>query len=183
MPAQLVKKRPKKFRPKPSKKRLFLPDYLTEVKAIAMRGMTDREMAHAFGTSYATFKKWKKTYPSFRDAIEKGRTNADAEVLAALFKRATGQFTVPHTEIIKYKDDYEVLHMEKHYPPDPDSIKYWLNNRARAHWQQRSAVEQSGPGGKPIEITAGKGELIDAIVNLVKPKPDGEADPTTKKRR
>jgi hypothetical protein len=49
-----------------------------------------------------------------------------------------------------------------------------LNNRAREHWQQRSAVEQSGPGGKPIEITAGKGELIDAIVNLVKPKPDGD---------
>lgn len=175
MPARLVKKRPKRFRPKPSKRRLFLPDYLTEVKAIAMRGISDRDMARSFGVSFSTFKKWKKTYPSFRSAIDKGRTNADAEVVAALFKRATGKFKLRETRIIKYKDDYETLDIDVHYPPDTDAIKYWLNNRKREHWQQRSAVEQSGPGGKPIEITAGKGELIDAIVNLVKPKPDGDS--------
>lgn len=174
--ARLVKKRPKKFRPKRrSLSKLFLPDYLTEVKMVAMRGQTDKEISQVFGIPLSLFRKWKKTYPSFKDAIEKGRTRADAEVLAALFKRATGQFTVPHTEIIKYKDDFETLTMEKHFAPDVDAIKYWLNNRARDHWQQRSAIEQSGPGGKPIEITAGKGELIDAIVNLIKPKPDGDS--------
>lgn len=178
MPARLVKKRPKKFRPKQrSLNKLFLPDYLREVKAVAMRGLSDREMAGVFGISWDLFKKWKRQYPSFADAINKGRLNIDAEVIAALYKRATGQFSVPHTEVIKYKDYYETLEMEKHYPPDVDAIKYWLNNRAREHWQQRSAVEQSGPGGKPIEITAGKGELIDAIVNLVKPKPDGDNSP------
>lgn len=175
MPARLVKKRPKRFRPRPSKRTLFLPDYLTEVKAIAMRGFSDRDMARSVGVSLRTFKKWKKHYPSFRDAIEKGRTNADAEVVNALFKRATGKFKLRETKIIKYKDDYETLDVDVHYPPDTEAIKYWLNNRAREHWQQRSAVEQSGPGGKPIEITAGKGELIDAIVNLVKPKPDGDS--------
>jgi hypothetical protein len=174
VPARLVKKRPKKFRPKPSKTKLFLPDYLTEVKAVAMRGLPDREMAGVFGIPLSTFKKWKKSYPSFKDALEKGRTHADAEVVAALFKRATGKFSLRETKIIKYKDDYETLDVDVHYPPDTDAIKYWLNNRAREHWQQRSAVEQSGPGGKPIEITAGKGELIDAIVNLIKPKPDGD---------
>lgn len=176
MPAILVKKREKRFRPKPSKRRLFLPDYLTEVKAIAMRGINDREMAQSFGVSYATFKKWKEQYPSFKSAIENGRTHADAEVVAALFKRATGKFKLRETKIIKYKDDYETLDVDVRYPPDTDAIKYWLNNRKRSHWQQRSAVEQSGPGGKPIELTAGKGELIDAIVNLIKPKPDGDSD-------
>lgn len=176
MPARLVKKPPKKFRPKRrSLNKLFLPDYLTEVKMVAMRGLTDKEISQVFGIPLSLFKKWKKTYPSFRDAIDKGRTRADAEVIAALFKRATGQFTVPHTEIIKYRDDFETLTMNKHYPPDVDAIKYWLNNRAREHWQQRSAIEQSGPGGKPIEITAGKGQLIDAIVDLIKPKPDGDS--------
>lgn len=154
--------------------KLFLPDYLTEVKMVAMRGLSDKEMAQVFGIAPSLFKRWKKLYPSFRDAIDKGRTRCDAEVVAALFKRATGKFSIPHTEIIKYKEDYETLKMRKHFPPDTDAIKYWLNNRAREHWQQRSAVEQSGPGGKPIEITAGKGELIDAICNLIKPKPDGD---------
>lgn len=174
----------KGFRPKlkPVNK-LFLPDYLTEVKMVAMRGLSDREIAQVFGISYDLFKKWKRNYPSFRDALEKGRLRADAEVVAALFKRATGKFTLKETKIIKYRDDYETLDVRVRYPPDTEAIKYWLNNRAREHWQQRSAVEQSGPGGKPIEITANKGELIDAIVNLVKPKPDGDSDSSISKAK
>lgn len=165
-----------KWRPKQrTTNRLFLPDYLTEVKAVAMRGGTDREMALTFGISPTLFKKWKKQYPSFREAIEKGRTRADAAVVEALFKRATGKFSIPHTEVIKYKDSYETLHMRKHFPPDFPSIQYWLNNRKKEHWQQRNSSEVSGPNGKPIELTAGKGELIDALLDLVKPKADGDS--------
>jgi hypothetical protein len=155
---------------------LFLPDLEREVKAIAMRGLSDKDIAQTFGIQYSLFKKWKSHYPNFRDAIDKGRTHADGEVLAALFKRATGKFSVPHTEIIKYKDDYETLEMQKFFPPDTEACKYWLNNRAREHWQQRSAIEASGPGGKPIEVTTNRNDLIDAIVNLVQPKPDGDSD-------
>ena len=140
-----------------------------------MRGGTDSEIAMTFGIGLTLFKKWKKQYPTFREAIEKGRTRADAAVVEALFKRATGKFSIPHTEVIKYKDSFETLSMRKHFPPDFSSIQYWLNNRAREHWQQRSAVEACGPGGKPIELTAGKGELVDALLDLVKPKPDGDS--------
>lgn len=155
---------------------LFLPDMEREIQAIAMRGLSDQEIAAMFSTPYSLFKKWKKRYPDFKKAIEKGRTHADAEVLAALFKRATGKFSVPQTEIIKYKDDFETLEVQKFFPPDTEACKYWLNNRAREHWQQRSAIEASGPGGKPIEVTTNRDQLLDAIVDLVKPQPDGEAD-------
>jgi hypothetical protein len=154
---------------------LFLPDYLTEVKMVAMRGLSDKEISQVFGINPKLFKKWKRTYPSFREAIDKGRTRADAEVVAALFKRATGKFKLKETKIIKYKDDYETLDVDVRYPPDTEAIKYWLNNRAREHWQQRSANELSGPGGKPLELATDKAALIDAIVNLVNPKPDGES--------
>lgn len=180
--ARLVKKR--KVLPRVKRiaaNKLFLPDYLTEVKMVAMRGLDDKEISQIFGINYDLFKKWKKTYPSFRDALETGRTRADAEVVAALFKRATGKFKLKETKVIKYKDFYETLDVNVHYPPDTEAAKYWLNNRKREHWQQRSAVEQSGPGGKPIEITANKSELIDAIVSLVQPKPDGD-DSSSKKK-
>lgn len=172
----LIKARPRRRPKERPMNKLFLPDLDREIQAIAMRGLSDQEIAQTFGVPYSIFKKWKKMYPSFKDAIEKGRTHADGEVVAALFKRATGKFSVPHTEIIKYKDDYETLEMEKHFPPDTEAIKYWLNNRASEHWKQRSAVEASGPGGKPIEVTTNRDQLLDAIVELVQPKPDGEAD-------
>lgn len=162
--------------------KLFLPDYLTEVKMVAMRGLSDKEMAQTFGIAPSLFKNWKKHYPSFKEAIDKGRMHCDAEVLAALYKRATGKFSIPHTEVIKYKDSYETLEMRKHFPPDVEAAKYWLNNRAREHWSSRQSVEQSGPGGKPIEISSSKTELIDSIVNLVKPKSDGD-DNSTKTRK
>lgn len=164
---------------------LFLPDYLTEVKAVAMRGLSDKEIAQVFGIAPSLFKKWKRTYPSFRDALDKGRLRADAEVVAALYKRATGQFTLPETKIIKYKDSYETLDVDQHYPPDTEAIKYWLNNRAREHWQQRSAVEASGPGGKAIQLETSRMTLIEDIVNLIKPKPDGDdsSSPTDAEHR
>lgn len=163
-------RRPKE---KPLASKMFLPDMLTEVKAIAMRGLTDEEIANVFCLPVSLLKKWKKQYPSFKDAIEQGRTRADAEVIAALYKRATGQFTVPHTEVIKYRNHFETLDMEKHYPPDVEAAKYWLNNRSRAHWSSKTSIEATGPNGKPIEVQT-KNDLIDAILDLVKPKKDDD---------
>ena len=52
----------------------FPPDHLDIVRAIALRGMSDTEMADVFGYHQADIKAWKKLYPSFKEAVEEGRT-------------------------------------------------------------------------------------------------------------
>lgn len=150
---------------------VFLPDMETQVKLIAMRGFTDDEIAQSFGISADLIAAWRKQYPGFNNALETGRTMADAEVLWGLHRRATGNCPVPHTEVIKFKDHYETLDMEKHFPPDTEAAKTWMKMRQREHWREERAPSsgRQDPLDKPRES---KAELIAAIVGMIRPKSD-----------
>ena len=155
---------------------IFLPDHEAQVRMIAMRGFTDDEMAEALGVEKDLFSAWRRQYPSFNAAIESGRTHADSEVLYGLFKRATGKFTIPHTELVKHYDRengsyVEHIHMEKHFPPDTEAAKTWMRMRQREHWrEERTPLQSAGkPSDKPRES---KAELIAAIVGMIRPKSD-----------
>lgn len=150
---------------------IFLPDHEAQVRMIAMRGLTDDEIAESLGVDKQLFADWRRTYPSFSNAIETGRSEADAEVLYGLFKRATGRCPIPHTEIIKFKDSYETLEMEKHFPPDTEAAKVWMRMRQREHWREERSPTgtRENPLDKPRES---KAELIAAIVGMIRPKSD-----------
>lgn len=157
---------------------VFLPDCLAQVKAIAWRGLSDDEIAEMFGVDKELFQIWKKTYPSFRTAIEEGRTHADSKVVEALYKRATGY---------DYEDQVVgrsgVRTLRRHAIPDVDAAKFWLKNRQKAHWSDRHSLDgggRSGGGTNPIEIQDTKTDLIRDILKLVQPKPDGETKPDLK---
>ena len=68
----------------------FLPSHLDQVRAIAARGMTDLDMCKFLDIHPKQMKLWKKQYPLFEQAIEDGRTDADVEVVQALYKSAVG---------------------------------------------------------------------------------------------
>lgn len=159
---------------------VYLPDCLPQVRAIAMRGLSDDEISANFGVDKDLFAKWKKAYPSFREAIEHGRTHADVAVVEAAWKRAVGY---------DYHEDGltrtgAVRSLRRHLPGDPGMIKYWLNNRKRDHFQDRNVQEHGGdtsPGAKAIGVDAkphlSKTDLINAIVSLIRPQADGETNP------
>jgi len=150
---------------------VFWPDHEMQVKMIAMRGFTDDEIAESLGVSKELFSDWRRNYPSFDSAIESGRTQADGEVLYALYKRATGNCPVPYTEVIKYRDTFETLDMEKHFPPDTEAAKTWMRMRQKEHWRDTNASpnEARNTLGKPRES---KSELISAIIGMISPKSD-----------
>ena len=156
----------------------FLPDYPDQVKAIAMRGLSDGEMAEMFGVSKKLFSAWKRFYPGFAEAIEKGRTQADARVIQALFEKATG-YSHPDTKIVYDKDGggFHTYEFTRHYPPSDKAIEMWLTNRQKEHWKNRQDHEVSGKDGAPLGIEVkneSKKELVSSILALIQPKPDGE---------
>lgn len=154
---------------------VYLPNYEQQVRAIAMRGGTDDEIADAFGVPRELFGKWKEAYPSFCEAIENGRSQADGEVLVALHKKATGGYTLPHTEIVAYRGEIQEVQLVKHFGPDTEACRLWLKHRQHVHWgQDRSQpVRAAGaPSANPGEPRESKAELIAAIVGMIRPKPD-----------
>lgn len=157
---------------------VFLPDKLALVRMIAMRGASDDEIADTFGVSRETFAKWRRAYPTMNEALEKGRLSVDADIVESLYKQATGYH---------YEEDAPtkngLVRVERYRVPDIGAIKYWLDNRQPDHWGSSSTTRlvgakkpdgSDGPIGVKVET---RNEIIDAIMGLITPKPDGESRP------
>ena len=153
--------------------RLFLPDHLEQVRAIAMRGIPEKQMCEIFDISPRQMGKWKSQYPLFKDALEAGYTDADAAVLAALYQSAVGY---THDEEKIFQWDGEIVRAEtvKHYKPDVAAIKLWLTNRQQENWKDRNHTNVSGKNDdSPIGIRdETKMEVVSSILALIKPKSD-----------
>tara|TARA_R110002126_G_scaffold203064_6_gene350400 strand:- start:988 stop:1566 length:579 start_codon:yes stop_codon:yes gene_type:complete len=153
--------------------RLFLPDHLEQVRAIAMRGIDEKQMSEIFDISPRQMGRWKAQYPLFKDALEAGYTDADAAVLAALYQSAVGY---THDEEKIFQWDGEIVRAEtvKHYKPDVAAIKLWLTNRQQENWKDRHQTNMSGAtDNSPIGIRdETKMEVMSSILALIKPKDD-----------
>lgn len=103
---------------------------LLRIRSLAMRGLSQDQIAEALGVPVRTFKRWvspKSTKPEslqLRKALEAGHDIAIAAVENALFNKAVGG--------------------------DLGAICYFLNNRAAEHWSNHP--ELKGMDGKVVFI-------------------------------
>ncbi|MDD1729831.1 MAG: hypothetical protein LUQ50_12265 [Methanospirillum sp.] len=124
-------------------------------KALAIRGLTNEEIAAKIGIAKGTLQEWIKKYPDLRDSIKEGKGPADARVEMALYKRALG-YEVEETRALVVGNG-ESAHVRmvdetRHIPADPRSCIHWLNNRAPDRWREKQEIEHTGKDGGPIEI-------------------------------
>lgn len=157
---------------------VFLPDNLQLVRMIAMKGATDDEIAETFGISKDMFQRWRRTYPSMEKALDAGRRKVDSDVVVSLYKQTQGY---SYTEETTAGKDGHVVEVRKYARPETDACKYWLNNRQPEEW--RSATVHTGGRGKdgadlPIGVKVEtRNEIIEGILALIVPKPDGNPKP------
>jgi hypothetical protein len=150
---------------------VYWPDHIDEVKAIAMTGMSDQEIAKALGVREEQWDAWVQYYPSFAAAIEDGRTNADAEVVAALHKNAIG-FKYFADEVVRTRKGAQVIQVEKHFLPETGAQKFWLQNRS-SRWRAGQNINLGGQKGNPVQVDQEtKMMVIHSILNLIRPQPD-----------
>jgi transcriptional regulator with XRE-family HTH domain len=68
----------------------FKPAYVGQARELYAEGLTDRELAEAFGVSRSTIFRWRAAYPEFAEATRLGKAVADDRVERALYERAIG---------------------------------------------------------------------------------------------
>lgn len=158
---------------------VFLPNEEHLVRMLAARGSTDEEMEQLCGVPKGTLAKWREHYPSLNDAIEKGRTRVDGDVLFAMYKNAVG---FDYTEEQVAGKDAIVREVKRKRLPDTTAQKAWMFNRQREHWSERATVAGDRDNPVSVEHSARK-ELIDSILSLVTPKPDNEVKPNNDDER
>lgn len=103
-------------------------------------GATEEEVYKKLGISHQTFYRYKKQHSELLEAL-KTREEADAQVEAALFKRAIGYDyyeTISKQRINKDGSvSEEVNKILKHVEPDTTAALAWLNNRRKETWRQK----------------------------------------------
>lgn len=131
----------------------YRKDYPDLARKFCLLGATNAELANSFDVSMSTIDKWIREIPAFSRSVKAGRKEADANVADRLYARATG-YSHQAVKIFMPAGAEEPVHAPytEHYPPDATSAIFWLKNRRRNEWRDRSQTELTGAGGGPIEI-------------------------------
>ena len=130
------------------------PDGLLQVTGWARDGLTDQQIAKNIGISVQSMYEWERRFPSFLEAIKKGKVPVDIEVENALLKRALGyeyeEVTTEVEDIPTGKFDSEgkpITKQKKHIRkttkmvvPDVTAQIFWLKNRRPGRWRDKVEV-------------------------------------------
>jgi hypothetical protein len=122
---------------------------------LCLLGATDEELGDFFHVDESTINRWKIAFPSFCESVNRGKTAADAEVAASLFKRACGfrYNEIKTKEVLTQDEDadgnmvdgelkaVEVVSTVKEVPPDTGAAFIWLKNRRGKDWKDKQEIE------------------------------------------
>jgi transposase-like protein len=137
---------------------LYKPEYADQVEKLCLcTGATDPEVAEFFEVNVDTLYEWRRRYPEFSEAIKSGREVADQNVAKKLYHRAIG-YEQPAVKIFMpagaavpvYAPYTEIV------APDVTAAIFWLKNRQRKSWRDKTEHEHSVDEGLALLLDAAK---------------------------
>ena len=144
--------------------KLNTPDIAHE---LALLGLTDGQLALAFGVVPTTISAWKRNYPEFREMVEAGRTKADAAVAKALYQRAVGYSHVKqYVSVIQKTGEVITTDITEHCPPDVTACIKWLQMRQKELWGTSKTEVDISIVLKQEELNAFSDEELETIERL-----------------
>jgi hypothetical protein len=155
--------------PKKAQMTKYTVDIAEKAYKLSLLGMTDKEMIEFFGIAEQTWYNWQNRFPSLREAIQKGKIEADSNVAYANYKRAIGY---EYEEEVAHVIDEKVVKtkLQKHMAPNPTAFIFWLKNRTgrksnlqEFSWQDVNKTEVTGRDGGPIKT---QNRNIDTEIDL-----------------
>lgn len=113
---------------------------LLKISGWARDGLIDEQIAKNIGVSYSTFRDWKKRFPALSAALKESKEVVDRQVENALFKSAVG--FIYEEETVTNAGD--VVLVKKYSKPNTTAQIFWLKNRKRNQWTDKSEVKVEG---------------------------------------
>lgn len=143
----------------------YKPEYCEQALKLCKLGSTDDEIADFFGVATRTIYRWRNTHPEFCQALKLGKQEADANVADRLYQRAMG-FEHDAEEIKIVKNKIERLKVRKIYPPDTTAAIFWLKNRQKDKWRDKTEFGQTDAEGKDVQaLTDAQFEKVLKMLN------------------
>lgn len=135
----------------------YKPEYAPQAEKLCKLGATDKELADFFEVVESTLNAWKLDHVEFSESIKAGKDLADANVADRLYQRAMG-FEHDSEEIKVVSDgqgagsSIERVPTRKIYPPDTAAAIFWLKNRQKAKWRDKTEQDVNLKADQPINF-------------------------------
>ncbi len=125
------------------------PDtFPARAKALALKGLSDKQIAHRLGINPRTLRRYRDRYQEFKEALKEGKMPVDREVENALLKRALGYETEETRTTVREGGNYgmmrQVERIKRFVPPDVNAQMFWLKNRQPERWRDKQEIKHSG---------------------------------------
>ncbi|AWP75708.1 terminase [Bordetella bronchiseptica] len=161
MPAASLPEGPRTMA-RPSK---YQPAFAEQAAKLCRLGATDKDLADFFAVTERTLNTWKKQHAEFLQALNAGKTLADAEVADRLYQRALG-YTHAEDDIRVCDGVIVTTPTTKHYPPDTVACIFWLKNRRPDLWRDKPDPTNDDNAPPPVKVVI---EVVNASI------PDADA--------
>jgi hypothetical protein len=115
------------------------PETMPErARLLCLKGLTDVDLAAAFGVCEDTIYEWKHRYPNFSEVIKEAKDIFDSgNIERSLRQRAEG-YSHPDVDIKQFNGEVIITPTVKHYPPDTTACIFWLKNRQPDRWRDKT---------------------------------------------
>lgn len=141
-----------------TRKTKYKEDYLRIAEVVCEEGgLSLRQLGKVLGVSATTIIQWKKKYPGFGDAVDRGTHAFDVSTAKdSLQKRLTGYFYNETTSTLALNTLTDKIEMKvtkivkKHVPPDTNALKFYLTNKQPEQWKDRQEHSVFGKNGKDL---------------------------------
>lgn len=160
-----AKKKPEDLQ-KRGRKSDFKEEYIDKVYTMTLLGLTDIQMSGVLEVNQATFNRWKKEQPKFRESLKKGKDDADSKVAKSLFSRAIGYEYEEKSVEKSGRKIVKTTITKKQMPGDTTAQIFWLKNRQPDLWRDKQINELTGKDGDSL--------LPTVIVLPAKNKPEND---------
>lgn len=157
----------------------YKSEYCEQVEKLCKLGATDKEIAEFFEVSEDTIHEWKHVHKEFSESLKAGKALADANIAERLYQKAMG-FEHDSEEIKVVSDGQGEgssivrVPVRKIYPPDTTAAIFWLKNRQKDKWRDKTEQDITSKGesiNKPMSD-----DQFNQIVNMLNGTESGKGD-------
>lgn len=146
---------------------LYTPDKDELARKFCLLGATDKDLATLFDVSVRTINQWKKEHHSFKDAMNRGKIVADANVADSLYNRAVGVSVELQKAFVDKSGVEHKITVKEEIPGDVNAQRFWLNNRRPKEWREKHSVD--------VDFSNMTDEQLDHIIDNLIQKQNAEA--------
>lgn len=134
---------------------VYKPEFCAQAEKLSLLGATDADLADFFGVTTRTIDRWKGIYPDFCLAIKDAKETANNRVERSLYQRAMGyEYDAVKIFMPAGADEPVYAKYREKVAPDTAAAIFWLKNRRKDKWRDKTEQEQSGT----VRIMWGKEE-------------------------